>query len=344
MSLFLFEAKPAAAAPVSAKSYTTAQKWQRMANTIGTKIGQLRREGLSNTPKRARQQAANRLEAANLERMRDAYLALAVAYGDGTVPDFAQSVATSDDVRRMVGKSITSTSCYNVCEGEHYRSDPDAVKFRGWVAGTTDRIVGSTEREARAARLSRERIQELEQSVRFADIPGFFPTPKQLAEWVVVLAEVAGAGDVTVLEPSAGKGDLLEAIKAANPQARIVACEINHQLAWICEQKGFKVERGDFLQHESTKPDIVVMNPPFERGSDVKHVLHAAGLMREGGRLVAIVSSTTADEHSRSGTSLRMGLDDLGCTYEVHETDPAAFANGFIPTGVRTAIIKVRKI
>jgi hypothetical protein len=34
--------------------------------------------------------------------------------------------------------------------------------------------------------------------------------------------------------------------------------------------------------------DRILMNPPFERGSDIDHIEHAATLLRSGGRIVAI--------------------------------------------------------
>ena len=33
------------------------------------------------------------------------------------------------------------------------------------------------------------------------------------------------------------------------------------------------------------------MNPPFENGTDIKHILHARGLLKPGGRLVAICAN-----------------------------------------------------
>ena len=48
---------------------------------------------------------------------------------------------------------------------------------------------------------------------------------------------------------------------------------------------------GDFLEVEPQRVyDGVIMNPPFARGDDMRHVLHALKFVRPGGRLAAVVS------------------------------------------------------
>ena len=37
--------------------------------------------------------------------------------------------------------------------------------------------------------------------------------------------------------------------------------------------------------------DRVVMNPPFDRGADIRHVEHARTFLKPGGRLVAVVAN-----------------------------------------------------
>ena len=37
--------------------------------------------------------------------------------------------------------------------------------------------------------------------------------------------------------------------------------------------------------------DRVVMNPPFENAVDIKHIMHAYGMLKPGGRLVALCAN-----------------------------------------------------
>jgi methylase of polypeptide subunit release factors len=118
-----------------------------------------------------------------------------------------------------------------------------------------------------------------------------FPTPPALAERVVELAEISGR--MTVLEPSAGTGNLIRAVLAAAPDARLTAVEIEWNLAFHLQgQFGtVDVRNEDFLKANPGKFDRIVMNPPFQRGTDVKHVRHAATMLAPGGRLVSIVAA-----------------------------------------------------
>jgi predicted RNA methylase len=137
---------------------------------------------------------------------------------------------------------------------------------------------------------------------------GFFETPEELADHVADLAEIARG--LSVLEPSAGKGRLVAA--AARRGARpVVAVEINPQyIRALIEFGATAVLNKDFLAiiPQDFSPaayfDRILMNPPFgQRGSqeDIAHVLHAWNFLRDGCRLVAIMSAGwTFRENKRS--------------------------------------------
>ena len=120
--------------------------------------------------------------------------------------------------------------------------------------------------------------------------PQLFPTSAELA------AEVAEAADLEpgqrILEPSAGTGALIEAARAAAEGLHVVAVEINPQLARALADRNIcaTVINADFLDMAGAtdKFDRIVMNPPFERGADIRHIEHARKLLRPGGRLVSI--------------------------------------------------------
>lgn len=129
----------------------------------------------------------------------------------------------------------------------------------------------------------------LKQGIKVVSAPQLFPTPKEVAEQVIELANIQ-AGNL-VLEPSAGTGALLSAIDCP---CEVLAVEINQQLAASLEGKATQVVCADFLEMRpagTAEMDRVVMNPPFENGSDIKHVEHAIKFLRKGGRLVSIVAN-----------------------------------------------------
>lgn len=118
-----------------------------------------------------------------------------------------------------------------------------------------------------------------------------FYTPASLAAHVVELAEVSGK---SVLEPSAGEGALVKECLAQGALG-VAALEMNPEavetLRRLEEDGRVAVDCGDFLKcNDGVVFDRVVMNPPFTKGQDIKHVLHALKFLKPGGRLVAIMS------------------------------------------------------
>ena len=129
---------------------------------------------------------------------------------------------------------------------------------------------------------------------------GFYPTPVSLA------AKMCGMVDwrkvETILEPSAGKGDLAMAA-ARNARMRfngtydlakvdLDCVEIDPSLRAILKAQGLRVVHDDFLTYQTMKRyDLVIMNPPFEDAA--RHILKALSLLRAGGQLVALCNAET---------------------------------------------------
>lgn len=96
----------------------------------------------------------------------------------------------------------------------------------------------------------------------------------------------------TVLDPEAGPGALLDAIRRAEIGVVNTAIEINSQLCDRLKLKGYDaVYNVDFLDctvEEYGLHNKIIMNPPYKNSIDVKHVKHALTFLAPGGRLVAI--------------------------------------------------------
>jgi SAM-dependent methyltransferase len=127
--------------------------------------------------------------------------------------------------------------------------------------------------------------------VQVVTAPNLFPTPQDVAR---KMAELADFWPIQrILEPSAGTGNLIEAF--AGKGRSIVAVEINPVLADGLRRRwpGIDTRCADFLECNGDLGtfDRIVMNPPFDHGSDIKHVEHACKFLKPGGRLVAIVAN-----------------------------------------------------
>jgi phospholipid N-methyltransferase len=116
-----------------------------------------------------------------------------------------------------------------------------------------------------------------------------FPTPPEIAWRMVSMAGIQPGH--RVLEPSAGTGRLLVRMPV---DADVTAVEISPELQAVIYQDfpGVKLKAGDFLARTCADLggpfDRIVMNPPFTRGSDVRHILHARTLLARDGHLVAL--------------------------------------------------------
>lgn len=132
----------------------------------------------------------------------------------------------------------------------------------------------------------------------------FYPTPADVAERLVREANVHEHD--TVLEPSAGVGDLARAILARG--ASVVAVEVDEDRhARLSALRGrIETVRANFLQlPQRPVYSKVVMNPPFYGVHWIAHVVHAFGFLAPGGELVAVVPATAETGTSRQHEEFR---------------------------------------
>lgn len=129
---------------------------------------------------------------------------------------------------------------------------------------------------------------DISDDYRWREENQFYPTPKDVAQRVVELADVKSG--MSILEPSAGQGALLECIPIGEYKIQCVEpMEVNYQ---ILKKKGYFVFKNTFEDVYSNLPkfDRVIMNPPFSGQRDIKHVMMAFNLLNKGGVLSAVIS------------------------------------------------------
>ena len=308
---------------------------RKQAANLQKTIDRLSGPRLENTPKRQCQGMAARCEAANHERTRRALVTLADAWNNGGVPAEFQSLRTKSHVAPLVARRTEHPSYYVVHESDKFRDESEAAaKFRAWVDERTAHYAELDNARARA-----NKVREMIEKIRFVPIPGFFPTPGPLIAEMIARADIGPADEV--LEPSAGAGDILVAIRQAAPDCALQFCEINHSLTDIirARQLGACELSRDFLEVSGVQFDRILMNPPFENGQDIDHIRHAAGLLKPGGRLVSIVSASPFFASTRKATEFRDWL--TGQDYELSDNPPDAFKGAFRSTPVATKMLVI---
>lgn len=183
-------------------------------------------------------------------------------------------------------------------------------------------------------------IKEAERALIGRKIPGFFPTPKPAIDEMLDRADIQPGH--SVLEPSAGKGDILDAVKERHPDAETSAIEPMNDLREILNKKGHRLTGTDFLEHRG-QYDRIVMNPPFENGQDIDHVRHAYEQLKPGGRLVAIMSEGPFSRSDNKAESFRGWLDSVNGEHEQMPEGSFSGADAFRQTGVRTRMVTIQK-
>jgi len=171
-------------------------------------------------------------------------------------------------------------------------------------------------------------------------LPGFFPTPRPVIDQMLELAEIESHH--RVLEPSSGKGDILDALMQVFPDIEITAIEQNRTLSEVLSAKGHEVEFSDFLTHQG-EYDRIVMNPPFEKGQDIQHVQHAYELLAPDGKLVAVMSEGSFSRSDRQAVEFQRWSGSLGGMSIKLPEDAFAGVESFRQTGVRTRLLVLEK-
>lgn len=123
----------------------------------------------------------------------------------------------------------------------------------------------------------------------------FFETPARVIQKMIELAEIRD--DMDILEPSAGKGAIIEGILKYRETCTIYYAELQKEnvthIRETFDEEAICIEF-DFVKVAPAqlmiKFDRVIMNPPFTRGQDIAHVEHAYNFLKPGGILVAITS------------------------------------------------------
>lgn len=144
----------------------------------------------------------------------------------------------------------------------------------------------------------------------------FFPTPEAVAKAMIEEAEILPTD--SILEPSAWKWAIARFFPKENCITLVELQEENFQYLKANKDQFHTddINFENFLEYKSTSFDKIIMNPPFSKNQDVKHILHAYSLLKKWGRIVSVASSSI--QHKR--TALHEELAHLHPQYiEINE-------------------------
>lgn len=181
----------------------------------------------------------------------------------------------------------------------------------------------------------------------FTNNSDFYPTPKNLIdkmldglEWKMIH---------TILEPSAGKGNIVEVLREKQKfnnkwyttiKLDIDCIESDENLRAILKEKNIRVVHDDFLTYDTMKEyDLIVMNPPFSNGC--KHLLKALEFQqRNGGAVICLLNAETLkNECNNERIMLNRMLREYNADVQYIRD---AFVDAERKTGVEVALVKVK--
>ena len=166
----------------------------------------------------------------------------------------------------------------------------------------------------------------------------FYPTPPGLITRMISKIEGHPA---RVLEPSAGKGDIIKKLVDHYDQCfsleNVFAIEIDEDLQATLRGKGIKLIDTDFLAFAGPdKFDLIIGNPPFDEGD--KHLLKAIEIMYRGQIIFLLNAETIRNPYTNTRKELLNKLNALSAEIEYIQN---AFKTAERPTEVEIALVYI---
>lgn len=138
----------------------------------------------------------------------------------------------------------------------------------------------------------------------------FFATPDDLADRLVRMADIKF--NHSILEPSAGQGAIIKAIR------RSVKVPIIHYFELMELNQSFlsKIEGAKYISPDFLKmplPEIfdrIIANPPFSKNQDIDHIYKMWDCLAKGGRIVTIASKHWQFASGKKEEAFKEWLDE----------------------------------
>ncbi len=170
----------------------------------------------------------------------------------------------------------------------------------------------------------------------------FFETPPEICqlikEEIKAIYQPHDLQYMQILEPSAGHGALIDVICGINEIVQVRYCETDSYNQKKLKDLTLNMDFlcSDFMELDLLEFDLIVANPPFNRGLAQKHLLKMINHLKEGYGTIICVMPLGWDQgrHKKTFNFLYVG------NFTVYEIDcpPKAFKN----TNISTTIVVIQ--
>jgi len=139
----------------------------------------------------------------------------------------------------------------------------------------------------------------------------FFTTPDKLADALVYLANLKDYD--TILEPSAGQGEIIKAINKVCG-VKVDCFELMNENIIVLKKTGlnFNLIGKDFFKHNGKTYSKIIANPPFTKNQDIDHLKEMYKCLSRGGRLVCVTSESWVKGTQKKQVDFKEWLEKVG--------------------------------
>lgn len=117
--------------------------------------------------------------------------------------------------------------------------------------------------------------------------------------------------NTTILEPSAGSGDLVDVIKEFHPNVDVDCVELNSERRQTLKEKGYNLVGADFFKFETDKKyDYIIACPTYVNNIDVYHIMHMWNFLKDGGSIISLTSPYWTTRNNFKQVDFRKWLED----------------------------------
>lgn len=166
----------------------------------------------------------------------------------------------------------------------------------------------------------------------------FFATPDKIAD-IAVSQFSTLSPDMSILEPSAGRGSLVKSVRRRCPDAVVDCFELMPENVSFLEKiEGAIIIGTDFMDCRS-KYDRIIANPPFSNNQDIDHVYMMYECLKDGGEMSVITSRHWTFANDNKCQHFRKWLKDHGAT--IKNIDGGEFQES--GTSIKTTLLFISK-
>ncbi|MBD3216590.1 MAG: DUF4942 domain-containing protein [Candidatus Lokiarchaeota archaeon] len=168
----------------------------------------------------------------------------------------------------------------------------------------------------------------------------YYPTPEDLIR--KMCKKIDWSSIKYILEPSAGKGGILDYIKESKEKYsfKFSCIEVEPEFQAILRDKKYNVIDSDFLSYQGADAhDLIIMNPPFSNGD--QHLFKAINMMFSGQIVCLLNAETLRNPYSNLRKELVKKLIELDAEIEYIEN---AFVDAERKTVVEVALVYINMI